>query len=114
MERRRPALSTSSESTNTDDEGQAPTSNSCGPAVVESESEEHPVVVTAEGEGPYEKAIKYLEKHKIISLFQALTTSVLQKKPADPLQFLSDELERLQTEKRRRNPTTDHVMESRT
>jgi hypothetical protein len=70
MERRRPALSTSSESTNTDDEGQAPTSNSCGPAVVESESEEHPVVVTAEGEGPYEKAIKYLEKHKIISLFQ--------------------------------------------
>ena len=68
MERRQSVLSTSSESINTDDEGQAPTSCDLG---VESESSEerHPVV-TAEGEGPYEKAIKYLEKHKIISLFQ--------------------------------------------
>lgn len=65
MERLQSVLSTSSESTQTDGDVEDPTS--CDAESIF--SDEQPVV-TAEGDGPYEKAVKYLEKHKIVSLFQ--------------------------------------------
>lgn len=66
MERTQSVLSSSDESTPTDgDLEELVVTDSEGHS-----SEEEQPVVTAEGDGPYEKAVKYLEKHKIISLFQ--------------------------------------------
>lgn len=42
---------------------------------------------------PYGKAIKYLEKHNIMQLFQALTASIVYNKPDDPLQSMMKEIE---------------------
>lgn len=42
---------------------------------------------------PYGKAIKYLEKHNVMQLFQALTASIVYNKPDDPLQTMMKEIE---------------------
>ncbi|XP_046582278.1 uncharacterized protein LOC124289694 [Haliotis rubra] len=44
---------------------------------------------------PYNKAIKYLEKHNILQLFQTLTTNIVYKRPEHPVDFMIDEIEEL-------------------
>lgn len=49
---------------------------------------------------PYGKAIKYLEKHNIMQLFQTLTASIVYNKPEDPLQSMMKEIENMKKLKR--------------
>ncbi|XP_067681994.1 testis-specific expressed protein 55-like [Haliotis asinina] len=44
---------------------------------------------------PYNKAIKYLEKHNILQLFQTLTTNIVYKRPEHPVDFMIEEIEEL-------------------
>merc|ERR1712224_392808 len=43
---------------------------------------------------PREKAEKYMEKHKILKLFEELGTAVIYERPADPNAFLIEELKK--------------------
>ncbi|KAK3093929.1 hypothetical protein FSP39_021909 [Pinctada imbricata] len=44
---------------------------------------------------PYGKAIKYLEQHNILQLFQSLTTDIVYNKPEDPLGYMLKEIEKM-------------------
>ncbi|XP_071080962.1 testis-specific expressed protein 55-like [Haliotis cracherodii] len=44
---------------------------------------------------PYNKAIKYLEKHNILQLFQTMTTNIVYKRPEHPVDFMIEEIEEL-------------------
>ncbi|XP_022332399.1 uncharacterized protein LOC111130044 [Crassostrea virginica] len=48
---------------------------------------------------PYGKAIKYLEQHDILQLFQALTANIVYFKPDDPLSYMMKEIEVIKKEK---------------
>ncbi|XP_062596919.1 testis-specific expressed protein 55-like [Saccostrea cucullata] len=48
---------------------------------------------------PYGKAIKYLEQHDILQLFQALTANIVYFKPEDPLSYMMKEIEVIKKEK---------------
>lgn len=43
---------------------------------------------------PYTRAVKYLEEHRIVEVFQNITTRIAYEKPSDPLQFMLDEIEK--------------------
>ncbi|CAH1790734.1 unnamed protein product [Owenia fusiformis] len=49
-------------------------------------------------EDPYSRAVKYLEKHNILPLFQSLTAGIVEHSPVDPLEFIANEVERLHNE----------------
>jgi len=55
---------------------------------------------TAPIEDPYDKAWKYLSKHNILALFGTITADIVYGKPDDPLQFMVDEIEKLQEQDR--------------
>lgn len=46
-------------------------------------------------EDPYPRAVKYIERHRIVEVFQNLTSRLAYEKPADPLQFMLDEIEKI-------------------
>ncbi|XP_069117099.1 testis-specific expressed protein 55-like [Argopecten irradians] len=48
---------------------------------------------------PYGKAIKYLEQHNILQLFQSLTTNIVYRKPEDPLAYMMKEVKKMQKQK---------------
>ncbi|XP_045181234.2 uncharacterized protein LOC123540343 [Mercenaria mercenaria] len=48
---------------------------------------------------PYNKAIKYLENHNILQLFQQLTASIVYTKPERPLEHMMQEVERMKKER---------------
>ncbi|XP_060068447.1 testis-specific expressed protein 55-like [Ylistrum balloti] len=48
---------------------------------------------------PYGKAIKYLEQHNILQLFQSLTTNIVYRKPDDPLAYMMKEVKKMQKQK---------------
>lgn len=48
---------------------------------------------------PYNKAIKYLENHNVLQLFQQLTASIIYTKPDKPLEYMIQEVERMKKEK---------------
>ncbi|OWF46427.1 uncharacterized protein LOC110455737 [Mizuhopecten yessoensis] len=48
---------------------------------------------------PYGKAIKYLEQHNILQLFQTLTTNIVYRKPEDPLAYMMKEVKKMQKQK---------------
>ncbi|XP_076099753.1 uncharacterized protein LOC143069151 [Mytilus galloprovincialis] len=62
-------------------------------AETEESSEEKPKDYVEPIQDPYGKAIKYLEKHNVMQLFQALTASIVYNKPEDPLQTMMKEIE---------------------
>jgi hypothetical protein len=43
-------------------------------------------------EDPYTQAVKYIERHKIVEVFQKITARLAYEKPDDPIQFLLDEI----------------------
>lgn len=53
---------------------------------------------------PYGKAIKYLEQHDILQLFQALTANIVYFKPEDPLSYMMKEIEVIKKEKAAAKP----------
>lgn len=44
---------------------------------------------------PYTKAVNYVEKHRIVEIFQNITSRIAYEKPDDPLQFMLDEIEKV-------------------
>ncbi|XP_063427247.1 uncharacterized protein LOC134710779 [Mytilus trossulus] len=62
-------------------------------AETEESTEEKPKDYVEPIQDPYGKAIKYLEKHNVMQLFQALTASIVYNKPEDPLQTMMKEIE---------------------
>ncbi|XP_002733422.1 uncharacterized protein LOC100370798 [Saccoglossus kowalevskii] len=50
-------------------------------------------------EDPYTRAVKYLERYNVMHIFQQLTASLVFHRPEDPLQFLLDEILKIQKEK---------------
>ncbi|XP_041352371.1 uncharacterized protein LOC121370903 [Gigantopelta aegis] len=50
---------------------------------------------------PYNKAIKYLEQHSILQLFQQLTADIVYNRPPDPIDYMIAEIEEI---KRNRDP----------
>ncbi|ESO87657.1 hypothetical protein LOTGIDRAFT_234911 [Lottia gigantea] len=48
---------------------------------------------------PYGRAIKYLEKHNIMQLFQSLTSKIVYHKPDDPISYLMSEVSRIKQER---------------
>ncbi|KAH3854416.1 hypothetical protein DPMN_096958 [Dreissena polymorpha] len=44
---------------------------------------------------PYSKAIKYLENHNIMQLFQHLTAGIVYNKPEKPLEYMMQEVQRM-------------------
>lgn len=46
-------------------------------------------------EDPYTKAVKYIEEHQIVEVFQNITARIAFEKPEDPLQFMMDEIEKV-------------------
>ncbi|XP_033373352.1 testis-specific expressed protein 55 [Parus major] len=42
---------------------------------------------------PYQIAMDYVEEHKILQIFQAITEKLLIHKPGDPLQFILQEVQ---------------------
>jgi len=43
-------------------------------------------------EDPYIEAVGYLEEHKILEIFQALTSRIIYSRPENPLDFIMEEL----------------------
>ncbi|XP_070578738.1 testis-specific expressed protein 55-like [Ptychodera flava] len=50
-------------------------------------------------EDPYTRAVKYLERYNVMHVFQQLTANLVYHRPEDPLQFMLDEIVKLQKEK---------------
>lgn len=46
-------------------------------------------------EDPYTRAVNYIEKHKIVEVFQNITARLAYEKPEDPIQFVLDEIEKI-------------------
>ncbi|KAL5247515.1 hypothetical protein ACHWQZ_G019408 [Mnemiopsis leidyi] len=44
---------------------------------------------------PYSQALQYLEEHHIVPLFHNLTANIVYHQPADPVQYIIDEIEKL-------------------
>lgn len=48
-------------------------------------------------EDPYNKAVRYLEEHHIIEIFQNIASQIAFHRPKDPLQFMLDEIEKVRS-----------------
>ncbi|KAK6181429.1 hypothetical protein SNE40_009277 [Patella caerulea] len=58
---------------------------------------------------PYGRAVKYLEKHNIMQLFQSLTSSIVYNKPDDPMSFLMTEVDRIKKERDQQKETEKEI-----
>ncbi|KAF5909540.1 C3orf30-like protein, partial [Clarias magur] len=47
--------------------------------------------VGAEEADPYERAVKYLESHNILRIFQEITERLVYDRPDDPLRFMVEQ-----------------------
>ncbi|XP_077999272.1 uncharacterized protein LOC144452120 [Glandiceps talaboti] len=50
-------------------------------------------------EDPYSRAVKYLEKYNVMHVFQTLTANLVYHRPEDPLQFMLDEILKMQKDR---------------
>ncbi|KAJ8044709.1 hypothetical protein HOLleu_07521 [Holothuria leucospilota] len=48
-------------------------------------------------EDPYTKAVKYMEMHNVMQIFQHLTSEIVYHRPVDPLNYMLEELQRMKT-----------------
>ncbi|XP_071834808.1 uncharacterized protein [Apostichopus japonicus] len=46
-------------------------------------------------EDPYTKAVKYMEMHNVMQIFQHLTSEIVYHRPLDPLIYMLEELQRM-------------------
>ncbi|XP_013391684.1 uncharacterized protein LOC106159829 [Lingula anatina] len=45
---------------------------------------------------PFRKAVRYLEEHNILQLFQGITSGIIYQRPGDPIKYMADEIGKLQ------------------
>lgn len=55
---------------------------------------------TQDSADPYTKAVHYVEKHRIVEIFQNITSRIAYTRPEDPLQFMLDEIEKVRKGKK--------------
>nr|XP_054758644.1 testis-specific expressed protein 55-like [Lytechinus pictus] len=50
-------------------------------------------------EDPYMRAVNYMEKHKVMQMFQKLTAEIVYHRPSDPLNHMLSELQKMKKER---------------
>ncbi|CAI8055515.1 Testis-specific expressed protein 55 [Geodia barretti] len=48
-----------------------------------------------DGADPYTRAVRYVEQHRIVEIFQNITSRIAYERPDDPLQFMLNEIEKV-------------------
>ncbi|XP_072031196.1 uncharacterized protein [Amphiura filiformis] len=54
---------------------------------------------------PYGRAIRYMEKHNVMQIFQKLTAEIIYHRPDDPLSHMLDELQKMKKDRERNPPS---------
>ena len=63
-------------------------------------------IVQSTGNDPRAAALEYLEKHKLLQIFELLGAKIAMTKPSDPQDFVSQELSKISALLQRGQPVT--------